>query len=290
MDADVEALMDTLSSTTAPVAAPPALSLADLSEPAPPPGPADWNCDGVAIYPAMIPRQLIANYLSEWRLANGFHGIDHRGVLEADRPGGWPDCTPYMRHPALAALVCDPRIAAAVEALIGEPAGVHLNLSGLTSTMRDWHCDSYLNEPEVGDHYAAVWIALGDVSADMGPFQYVPGSHRWPQVTRELIGRHVDLADPAWPTRSEAILSPLYEAELARTGARVVTHCPRRGDVLIWHGRLLHRGSRPPLPNTYRPALIAHYSGIGHRPQMPPARRHLAGGWLFPIQSSGPVR
>jgi len=39
--------------------------------------------------------------------------------------------------------------------------------------------------------------------------------------------------------------------------------------VLIWHGRLLHRGSRPTNPSLLRRALISHYSGINHRPDMP---------------------
>ncbi len=266
------------------------LTLGDLSDPPPPAGPADWNEAGVAVFPRLVPRELMHAYAAEWRARNGFRGIDGAGVLAADSPGGWADCTPYMRHPALAALVCDPAIAAILESLIGEPAGVHLNLSGWVSTQRDWHIDSYLNPPHVGDAYAAVWIALGDITPESGPFQYVPGSHRWPVVTQAKIGAHVDLADPAWPTRSEAVLTPIYEAEIAARGAEVVTYLPRRGDVLVWNGRLVHRGSKARVAGAYRPALIAHYSGIHHRGDMPPARRHPAGGWYFPIPCSGPVR
>jgi hypothetical protein len=242
-------------------------------------------------------------YRREWKRENGYHGVIAPDVdadtteegralwlLDADSPGGWEDCTPYMRHPALSDLVCEGRLADVLEDLVGEPMGVHLNLTGWTSTERDWHQDTYLNPPHVGDFYAAVWIALGATHPDSGPFQYVPGSHRWHTLTRERIWEHVDQSDPTWPKQSEDVLSPLVEAEIAARGAEVVTYLAEPGDVLIWHGRLYHRGSRATVPGAYRPALIAHYSGIGHRSDMPRPAQHSDGGWLFPIQESGPVR
>jgi ectoine hydroxylase-related dioxygenase (phytanoyl-CoA dioxygenase family) len=268
--------------TTANVVAP---RLADLTVPAPSPGPADWNDDGLLIIEGAIDDERIDAYRRCWEHENRAEGfdIDHGSpaVLHAVRPGGWPDCTPYMRHPEILDLVAP--LAGPLASLIGEPAGLHLNLTGWVTTERDWHQDSYLNEPEVGDHYAAIWVALDDIDPASGPFQYVPGSHRWPQVTRERIAPYVDLADPQWPKHSEAILSPLFDAEIARRGAEVVTHLPRRGDVLIWHGRLLHRGSKAQVPGAYRPAFIAHFSGIAHRPAMPAAVEHAGGGWYFPL-------
>lgn len=282
------------------------LTLDDLAEPAPPLGPADWNDDGVVVLPGLIPDDLIRAYEAEWRVANGWrglssfpgadprHGPSHVGsgvwVLDAVEPGGWVDCTPYMRHDALRAICCYQPLADALERLLGEPAGVHLNLTGWVSTERNWHQDGYLNPPEVGDRYAAVWMALEDVHPDSGPFQYVPGSHRWHRLLRSRIWEHVDGTDPQWPKHTEDFLTPLVEAECERRGVEPVSFLPRKGDVLIWHGRLYHRGSRANVPGAYRPSLIAHFSGIRHRPDMPPAIRHEAGGWLFPITSRQPTR
>lgn len=280
---------------------PRAVTLDDLSEPAPPPGPADWNPDGVAIHRGMFTPAELEPYRREWKAANGYQGVTMPHVesdigtrplwlLDADHPGGWGDCTPYMRHEALRALCCAPQLADALEQLTGEPMGVHLNLTGWVSTERDWHQDTYLNPPHVGDVYAAVWVALGPIHPDSGPFQYVPGSHRWHTLTREKIWRYVPQGDPTWPKLSEDVLSPLVEAEIARRREPVVSYLPEPGDVLIWHGRLYHRGSVANVPGAYRPALIAHFSGINHRPDMPPAVQHEGGGWFFPIDSSGPVR
>lgn len=263
-------------------------TLADLGTPPPDPSAADWNDDGVVLLSRFFAdHPALDAYIAEWRTAHGYTGFgieDGIPILHADRPAGWPESCPYMTNPALHRLVCDPALGDVLAELIGEPAAVNLNLTGWVSTERDWHADSYLNEPEVGDHYAAVWIACGDIHPKSGVFQYVPGSHRWPQITRETISRYYDITDPQWPKQSEELLTPLFENELVARGAPVESYVPEKGDVLIWHGRTLHRGSRPAIRGAYRPALIAHYSGIHHRPRMPAAVQHDAGGWYFPIE------
>ena len=276
------------------------LTLEDLSEPAPEPSPNDWNDEGVVILRDVLDPQMTADYMAEWEEANGYHGVRTfvddgvMGVdqLDADRPGGWPYVSPYMEHPALMAMCCQRPLADALADLLGRPAGVHLNLTGWVSTQRDWHQDGYLNPVHVGDAYAAVWMALGDIHPDSGVFQYIPGSHRWHRLLRSKIGAYVDLADPAWPKHSEDILSPLVEAELRRRELTPVSYVPNAGDVLIWHPRLYHRGSTPGVPNAYRPALIAHYSGLGAHPELDTlgtVEQHQLGGWYWPIETGAPV-
>lgn len=248
-------------------------TLESLTVAPPPPSPADWNDDGVVVHKAFIPEKVMRKYERLWSKEN------------KNRPGGWPDPIPYTRHREVLDLFTYRPLADLLQSLIGEPAGVHLNLTGWRSTERDWHQDSYLNPPHVGDYYAAVWIALDDIHPDSGPFQYVPGSHRWPQVTRETIlaALEPDERDHTWPKHSERVLTPLFEAEIARRGGNIVSHLPSRGDVLVWHGRLMHRGSRPNVPGMERRCAIAHYSGIDHRQDMPAAQRTKKGGWFFPL-------
>lgn len=287
-------------------------TLEALSDPAPPPGPHDWNDQGVVYLPGLLPDDLIAAYQDEWALANGYNGLkappEGEGqwssdptsdpsslwVLDAASPGGWNETCPYMRYPALRRLCTHPPLAAELERLTGHPMGVHLNLTGWVSTTRNWHQDGYLNPAGVGDMYAAVWMALDDVHPDSGVFQYVPGSHRWHTLTYEKIARVVDTSDPMWPTHTETVLTPLVEDEITWRGAEVVSYAPQKGDVLIWHSRLYHRGSVASVPNAYRPALIAHYSSIHHRPDFPPAVTESDGrvagqGWYFPILTGQPV-
>jgi hypothetical protein len=271
------------------------ITLHDLSVPAPAPSAADWNDDGVVILKDAIPGYLMDAYCAEWIAAHTeptprYDGERiHLDTYRTLTPGGWPFATPYMHQDALRALVCDGGLGVELERLTGEAMGVHLNLTGWVTTERNWHQDSYLNPAHVGDFYAAVWIALGDIHPDSGPFQYVPGSHRWPQVDQAHIARHYDLTNPMWPKETESILVPLFEQEIAHRAAPIRTYLPKRGDVLIWHGRLLHRGSKAKQAGLERRALIAHYSGIGHRQDMPPAVQHERGGWYFPIEGRQPT-
>lgn len=72
-------------------------------------------------------------------------GIIDEGVLEAyakarsalESPTGWRSPAPYMHVPALKSLCCDAKLAALLEELVGEPMGVHLNLTGWVSTERN---------------------------------------------------------------------------------------------------------------------------------------------------------
>lgn len=75
------------------------ITLDELTVPAPDPGPADWNDDGVVILPGLIDDERIEAYECAWKRANGWRGTyentDGVCILDADRPGGWPHCTPY---------------------------------------------------------------------------------------------------------------------------------------------------------------------------------------------------
>lgn len=268
------------------------MRLDELGVAPPPISEADWNREGVVILRKFLPDDLMDAYEAEWLHEHAYNDMADDGACVISEPGGWNYATPYMEHPALRALATYLPLSNAIEDLIGEPPGLHLCLTGWVSTERNWHQDGYLNPAHVGDSYAAVWIALEDIDPASGPFQYVPGSHRWPQVTQQAIGRFVDLGSPQWPKRSEMLLNDVFEAEIKERRADVVTYVPRRGDCAIWHPRLLHRGSTPQVPGLERRALICHYSGVKTRKDFP-ARAVTdvqSGGMYFPIRSEVPIR
>lgn len=245
-----------------------------------------WADNGVVVLPKLIPEDLMQAYEEEWMSSNGGDSAVLGDLSTYTSPGGWNYATPYMGHPALRAICCSKELADVMEELISEPAGVHLNLTGWRSTRRNWHFDQYLNEPYVGAFYVAVWIALDDVHVDSGPFEYVSGSHKWwspisQMKMRTALGK--DGTGPDWPTHSEKILTPIFEEEIEKKNLKPEPFLATRGDVLFWHGRLLHRGSIPNDGTLERRALIAHFSGVNHRPDMPPAVQHERGGWFFPL-------
>ncbi|WP_420142739.1 phytanoyl-CoA dioxygenase family protein [Sphingomonas sp.] len=217
-----------------------------------------WRRDGFIIKPGFIPDALIDTYCSvRARVPNA---------------GGWACPVPYMHIPELRAISLYPPLVRLLGHLIGEEMGLHLNLTGWISTDRNWHQDDYLNPPYVNSWYAAVWIALDDIHPDCGPFEFVPGSHRWPLLkshrVRLFLNETERMAGP-WPTLAERFVNDAVELEITRRGAMRKRFIARKGDTLIWHGRLMHRGSYANVPGMERRALIGHYSGITHRMDMP---------------------
>lgn len=187
-------------------------------------------------------------------------------------PGGWKGPCPYMYFDEIKDLCLHPVLMGILKRLIGTEMGLHLNLTGWVSTERNWHQDDYLNPEFVNSHYAAVWFALDDIHPDSGPFEFVPGSHRWPLTRREKVFEHLSPEErltPDWPSRTQGWVSEAFEREIKRRGAKVENFCGQRGEVLIWHGRLVHRGSPPIRPGAQRKGIIAHYSALNVRKDMP---------------------
>lgn len=226
-----------------------------------------WRRDGYVILERFIPEDIIDAYCA---------------VRAAE--GEWPGPCAYLHVPEIRALCLYPPLSAELERLLGAPMGMHLNLTGWKSTERDWHQDDYLNPSFVNAHYAAAWFALEDIHPDSGVFEFVPGTHHWPTLRGDRVRQFMrprDAADSNWPRLSEALVVPAIEARLDQTGRSPERFLAKKGDVLIWHGKLVHRGSRPKDPALMRRAIITHYSSIDHRPDMPDVRVQEGGGRYF---------
>lgn len=229
-----------------------------------------WDQEGVLHLKKFIPDELIDAYVSEREVLLG----------KTDKwRTGWNDPCPYLRVPTMRALALHAPLTTQLGVLIGSHvAGLHLCLSGFQSTERAWHQDRYLNPEYVGEHYIAAWIALDDVRADSGPFEYIPGSHRWPVIERSkvwsqmrVLGQNPDL--PTWPSDSEGWVGQACENEIEARQAPRKAFLGEKGDVLLWHASLVHRGSKPIDKTLERRALICHYSSIDHRPDMHSLKR-----------------
>lgn len=230
----------------------------------------EWVTNGILVFPELIDPDLITAYCDRF---------EERGDIE-----GWGAGTPYMTEKTIRDICLSQDLYPKLDHILGEPVGLNLNLTGWISTERDWHQDTYLNPPQVGDYYVACWIALEDIHPDSGPFEYVEGSHTWPVITRDMVMEKLtaqEQVDPDWPRLTESIVTPTWVAEIDNRGAEVKQFLAKAGDVLAWHGKIVHRGSRPKVPGLERKALIAHYSGLNHRPDMPRRAQHDTGGTYF---------
>jgi hypothetical protein len=226
---------------------------------------------GVVILENFIPDELIEAYTSRFKSS----------LFKEQWPQGFGIGTPYKTVVEIKDLCLYRPLMDVLNNLFegDHEMAMHLNLTGWRSTERNWHQDDYLNPPFVNAHYAGVWFALDDIDPDSGPFEYVEGSHNVLDICRRkkvLSALPSELASsPDWPWHAESILNSLYDDEIERLGLPVRKWCGKKGDVLIWHGWLLHRGSKPNNPELYRPTIITHYSSIKKRPDMPPTVNYL---------------
>lgn len=193
---------------------------------------------------------------------------------------GWHYPTPYLDSRPMMELALCGQLVETLNYLLNENALLHLALTGWVSTERNWHQDSYLNPPNVWSHYVAAWIALDDISDDAGPFEYVPGSHRWEVLRQAKLFTHLPPAvrnSPDWPSITQGEVARICEERIQQSGIQPVRYTPKKGTVLFWHSNLMHRGTEPHNPDLLRKALILHYSGVSVRHDMEPIKRFQRG-------------
>ncbi len=110
----------------------------------------------------------------------------------------------------------------------------------------------------IPSHLAAAWIPFEDVHPDSGPLVYYPGSHRMPKFdfgkTGILYKHGQSLLD------SEKDFTPYLEKTLKKHNYNGEILLIKKGDVLIWHGALVHGGTPIKDPNKTRKSLVVHYS------------------------------
>ena len=197
-----------------------------------------WHENGYLILERFLPDDLIDAYVEVRR--------------KVASPGGWRSPTPYEHVAELRELALYPPLLAVMRELISGDMVLHLNLTGWVSSERDWHQDDYLNPDTINGWYMAAWNALADIDPDCGPFEFVPGSHRWPVLRREKVcsflapfqrRQHGGQNDRGhWASYSEDFVAHAVGQQILDTGLRVQAFHAKRGDVLLWHACLAHRG------------------------------------------------
>lgn len=242
---------------------------------------------GYVILRNFIDHDLIDAYCA--RFIRDRHKDDWKYASSPVTNGKWRPTVPYMEVEEIRDLCCDNKLMGVLKHLIGYEMGLHLNLIEWVSTERDWHADDYLNPEHVNNHYLAVWFALDTINPQSGPFQFIDASHNWPIMRRQRVW---DAAPPsmkalptwndAWPSLTQGFVSAAYDKKIEDEGLKVSEFIPaEKGDVLIWSGSLVHRGSAPLVRGMERRALISHYSSIHHRKDMPITSQHKDQGTYF---------
>jgi ectoine hydroxylase-related dioxygenase (phytanoyl-CoA dioxygenase family) len=124
--------------------------------------------------------------------------------------------------------------------------------NGSTQTL---HQDTAVFHLGVPNLICGAWIACEDIVEGSGPLVYYPGSHRHPLY---------EGFDDYPRTNLRTADGPMQTAYRAHVEAETVGHpretfLARKGDVLLWHGMLIHGGEVQRRPGVTRKSYVLHF-------------------------------
>jgi hypothetical protein len=143
-----------------------------------------------------------------------------------------------------------------LEKLYGRRAFPFQTLNFPVGTQQHFHSDS-IHFSSIPERFmCGVWLAMEDIHPDAGPLVYYPGSHKWPIVYNDMIGKVIgDNADFLAQTPYEDAWKAMVDA----SGVKPELFHPKKGQALIWAANLLHGGSRQIDPARTRWSQVTHY-------------------------------
>jgi phytanoyl-CoA hydroxylase len=108
---------------------------------------------------------------------------------------------------------------------------------------------------------AGSWVALEDVQPLSGEFQFIPGSHRLPEQLHYGTEKshHGDFEEAY-----KILMATRRMCE--ERGLETKNFMAKKGDVLIWHGDLMHGGAPIQDSTRTRKSLVVHLMPLGVMP------------------------
>ena len=113
---------------------------------------------------------------------------------------------------------------------------------------QDW---PYVTTIKNNNHMIGAWVACEKVTLDNGPLFYYPKSHL---IERFKFADNWAENGDEWISKFEYYLSDA----MRNTKPHFFTAEP--GDVLLWHGDLIHGGSLANNPELTRKSIVIHYT------------------------------
>jgi ectoine hydroxylase-related dioxygenase (phytanoyl-CoA dioxygenase family) len=152
-----------------------------------------------------------------------------------------------------------PRLRELVSRLLGRPARPFAAINFMRGSEQHLHQDMAVFHIFPHDYLVGAWIACEDVEPDAGPLVLYAGSHRagmFPGFT-DYPQTNLRTADAA--TRDA------YQTWVDDVASRFPRHefHARAGEVLLWHGMLVHGGAPVLRPDSTRKSMVLHYTVRG---------------------------
>lgn len=157
-------------------------------------------------------------------------------------------------------------ISSFLHCIFDAPPAVLQSLTFFKGSQQPIHIDyPYVRTQKKIAHLAASWIPLEDIHPDSGPLAYYPGSHK------TEISSFFDWGNGSILMNSDSQKTPIdfaeyLEGRVKMFGIEPEIYCPKKGDVLLWHGNLMHAGTRINNDNLTRKSYVTHYTSLNSYP------------------------
>ncbi|MGH7895379.1 MAG: phytanoyl-CoA dioxygenase family protein [Candidatus Binatia bacterium] len=151
------------------------------------------------------------------------------------------------------------RLRGVVERILGRPARPFAAINFMRGSQQNLHQDMAVFHIYPHNFLVGAWIACEDVTADSGPLVLHAGSHR-----SRMFPGFDDYPQTNLRT-ADAATSAAYQTWVDECATRYERHefLARKGEILLWHGMLIHGGAPVARPGTTRKSFVLHYTVRG---------------------------
>ncbi len=174
--------------------------------------------------------------VSDWRI-HGFHYVNE----QASR------------------IFWHPRLKAIASRIFARPAKPIAAINFMTGSEQALHQDMAVFHIYPHNYLMGAWIACENIAPESGPLVIYPGSHRIRLFSgfTEYPQTNLRTADPDTTRRYQDYVDALATQFERRE------FLARKGQVLFWHGMLIHGGAPVARRGTSRKSMVLHYSVRG---------------------------
>jgi len=183
-------------------------------------------------------------------LQNGKKNLEHFGQQSNY---GFRTFNQHLYDPWALNFLIHPRLAKTLADCMGDEAEAIQTMHFYQGSEHPRHQDQYY----LPDCMSA-WIAMVDVTDKNGPLCVQPGSHRGRLITKKDVSMEFSLGE-TYEDQQTNHYFPAVEKVFVENGVEEMELQASQGDVVLFHGRLIHGGAKVKKPGSPRHALACHY-------------------------------
>lgn len=207
---------------------------------------------GYCVLPVTLEEELITQAAKDLESAEseGYQGISKGSSQRMELM--------HEKFESIRKIWCHPEVIKFLELIYKDEVSPCQTLCFMNGSQQALHQDGLYLTSFPSGYMCGVWIALEDVVEGAGQLSVVPGSHKMYRLYRNDIEEKT-----MTPARYEELVTSDLYAQIKEKGLEVKPYLPKKGQILIWHERLVHGGSPRTLLDQTRKSFVAHYYAKG---------------------------